>query len=331
MGRPAIVKKLVYSKRRGKKDVYARITLSFLCICMGPASYAVAWGPVAHAVIGQLAEDELRQHHAGLQNLLARWQHPGQRQQVKQALLGLEPPAPGQALRVLANWPDEKRGQPGMLPFDMQRHYLNLPHQALYNRARHCPDGVCSLETLLQQRAILADRHAPLSQRAVALAWVVHLVGDMHQPLHAGKEEDRGGNLTCVTWRGEPSEPITVEGRKTCSGGNLHAIWDSKILEVETGISHPDEAPTLAWQLAHFLPPVKASEPPLTARTEAEWRLVVERWHTETQKLILLENIYPPENYVDYRYVQRHYLTIRRQLLRAAVRLAAMLHQTLRP
>jgi hypothetical protein len=165
----------------------------------------------------------------------------------------------------------------------------------------------------------------------VALAWVVHLVGDMHQPLHAGKEEDRGGNLTCVMWRGEPSELVTVEGKKTCSGTNLHALWDSKILEAATGIIHPDEAPTLAQQLRPFLPPVIASEPLLTAPTEAEWRAVVEHWHTETQRLILLEDIYPPAHNVDHHYIHRHYPTIRRQLLRAAVRLAAMLHHTLRP
>ena len=80
----------------------------------------------------------------------------------------------------------------------------------------------------------------------VALAWVAHLVGDMHQPLHAGQLEDRGGNLTCVAWMGEPSQRIVSDGKVTCSGANLHAVWDTKLLEAATGFMQPDDAPVLA-------------------------------------------------------------------------------------
>src|SRR5262249_42319481 len=158
----------------------------------------------AHAVIGQLAEDALT-NETQLLTLLRRFRDPTQYRQVTEALLGTEPPVPGQALQILANWPDVHKREPGMLPSDDQRHYINLPLTAHYNRTQYCADGVCSIEPLLAQRAILANRQAPLPQRAVALAWVAHLVGDMHQPLHAGKAEDRGGNLTCVAWMGEPS------------------------------------------------------------------------------------------------------------------------------
>jgi hypothetical protein len=311
--------------------VAIRIVLSCLFIWLHLASLAVAWGPVAHAVIGQLAEDALLEHDVGLQALLSSLQAPAQRQPVTTALLGKEPPAPGQALRFFANWPDVQKRQPGMLPDDDRRHYVNLPHEARYNRRQHCPDGACSLETLLEQRAILADRRAALPRRAVALAWVVHLVGDMHQPLHAGKGEDRGGNLTCVTWMGQPSSLVFNEGHAHCSGANLHTVWDRDIIEAVTRFTHPDEAPAFARQLRPFLPGVQAMEPPLTARTEAQWRSVVERWHTETQALIVHNEIYPRHGHVDAAYGQRHYPTVRRQVLRAAIRLAAMLHLTLQP
>jgi hypothetical protein len=302
-----------------------------LCLLGSGVSWVRAWGPVAHAVIGELVENDLLKQDTGLRTLLTQFQQPGQRQQVRQALLGMELPASGQALRLLANWPDVQRGEPGMLPFDGQRHYINLPHHAVYNRAQHCPDGVCSVETLLQQRTILADRHAPLPQRAVALAWVTHLVGDMHQPLHAGKADDRGGNLTCTAWMGEPSRLIDIDGKKSCSGANLHAVWDSKILEAVTGVSHPDNVTALTRGLARLLPPVQAAEPPLTVRTAAEWRTVVERWHAETQALILQMDIYPSGKIISDCYIQQHYRTIRLQVLRAAVRLAALLHHTLKP
>jgi hypothetical protein len=311
--------------------VEIRTVLGCLLIWLSTASLAVAWGPVAHAVIGQLAEDDLLAHAVGLKILLVSLRAPAQRQQVTTALLGMEPPAPGQALRFFANWPDVQKRQPGMLSHDDRRHYVNLPHEAHYNRRQHCPDGVCSLETLLEQRAILADRRAALLQRAIALAWVAHLVGDIHQPLHAGKEADRGGNLTCVTWMGQPSYLVPNDDHPHCSGANLHAVWDSSIIEVVTRFTHPDEALALARQLRPFLPSVQATESPLTARTEAQWRTVVERWHTETQALILHDEIYPHDGQIDEAYCQRHYPTVRRQLLRAAVRLAAMLHLTLQP
>jgi hypothetical protein len=315
----------------GRGKVYARIVLSCMIIWLGTGSPATAWGPVAHAVIGQLTENDLLKDDPGLRTLLTRFREPTQRRQVRKALLQMDPPASGKMLWFFANWPDVQKRQPGMLPYDGLRHFVNLPHQALYNRLRHCRGGVCSIETLLQQRAMLADRQAPLSRRAVALAWVTHLVGDIHQPLHAGKAKDRGGNLTCVTWKGQPSKLVTIGDRPQCSGENLHAVWDSKIIQEVTGLISPNDAPAYARKLRRFLMLVQAAEPSLTARTEAEWRAVVERWHTETQALILLDDIYPRRNAISRSYIRSHYRTIRLQLLRAAVRLAAMLHRTLNP
>ena len=308
--------------------VLAGLALWMLILLATPMSSA-AWGALAHAVIGHLAENQLLRDDAGLKALLRQFRQPTQRHKVKRALLGLAPPAPGRALRVLANWPDVNKRRDGMLPYDGLRHFVNLPHRARYRRARYCPDGVCSIETLLQQRAILGDRRRALSTRAVALAWVVHLVGDIHQPLHAGKAADRGGNLTCFTWQQQPSTLITVAGKKQCSGANLHAMWDSEIIRQVTGFDHPGDAADYARQLRRFVSAVRTEMLPLNASTPAEWRTTVERWHGETQALILSHDIYPRGKIIDQAYVQAHYPTLRLQLLRAAVRLAAMLQQTL--
>ena len=308
----------------------ARVVMSGMIIVsawLTSTPQTMAWGPVGHAVIGELAEVYVLQQDPGLQRLLARFRDSPQ--QVGQAFLHTDLPSSGEALRLLANWPDIHKREPGMLPHDTQRHYVNLPHNVLYDRSRHCPEGLCSIETLLEQRAILADPHAPMSQRAGALAWVTHLMGDIHQPLHAGKAEDRGGNLFCVAWMGEPSKLVNINGEKRCSGANLHALWDGDIIDVITGFTHPNEAAAYARQLQPYLQLVQASEPPLTAQSSAEWRAVVERWHTETQALILLDDIYPSGHSVGRGYAQRHYDTIRLQLLRAAVRLAALLRLTL--
>jgi hypothetical protein len=218
-----------------------------------------------------------------------------------------------------------------MVPADEQRHYINLPFTARYNRSQHCPDGLCSIETLLEQRAILANRRAALAQRAVALAWVAHLVGDMHQPLHAGKAEDRGGNLTCVAWMGEPSRLVVTNGKTGCTGANLHVVWDITLIEAATGFTHLDDLHAFTQQLRPQWQRVRAAEPPMTARTPAEWRAVVERWQHETQALIVRESLYPPDGNVGPDYIQRHYPTVRRQLLRAAARLTGLLRHSLQP
>jgi hypothetical protein len=103
------------------------------------------------------------------------------------------------------------------------------------------------------------------------------------------------------------------------------------MLEAVTGVSHPDNIAALSRGFARLLPPIQDAEPALRARSEAEWRTVVERWHSETQALILQTGIYPPDNNINERYVQQHYRTLRRQVLRAAVRLAALLQRSLNP
>ncbi|GIX46892.1 MAG: endonuclease [Candidatus Tectimicrobiota bacterium] len=292
---------------------------------------ALAWGPLAHAVIGELAEAYLLRDDPGLQRLLAEMRHPAQREAVRAALLGTHPPGPGKALRTLALWPDWHRGAPGMLPFDSQRHYVNLPAGARYDRARHCPQDLCLVETLLAERARLADPQQPLPRRIVALAWVTHLLGDLHQPLHTGRAADRGGTLTCVTWLGQPSRLVRRDGDLACSGADLHAVWDSLLLEAVTGERRPQAAPDLARALRPLLAPVQAAEPPLAAGTEAQWRALIVRWLSETHALLELQDIYPAGNLIDDCYIRSHYRTLRQQLLKAAVRLAAVLQATLNP
>src|SRR5262249_49009650 len=144
--------------------------LSCLVLWLSHTTSALGWGAVAHAVIGQLGEDELLAHNATRRTLLMHFRDPTQYQHVHEALLGMDLPSPGNSLRALANWPDWYKRQPGMLPADEQRHYINLPFTARYNRVQHCPDGLCPIQTLLAQRAILADRRTALPPRPLALA-----------------------------------------------------------------------------------------------------------------------------------------------------------------
>ena len=120
----------------------------------------------------------------------------------------------GLTLREVAVWADSIRpARPETGPF----HYINVPVDSTFTDwRRYCPPTGCILEALERYRALLADRSKPRAERSEALKWVVHLVGDLHQPLHVGERGDRGGNDVPVLW----------EGFRT----NLHSVWDGRIL-----------------------------------------------------------------------------------------------------
>jgi len=86
-----------------------------------------------------------------------------------------------------------------------------------YVATRDCPNGACVVAKIEQFERVLADRQASERERLEALKYLVHFIGDMHQPLHASNNHDRGGNDVTVTF----------VGRQT----NLHAVWDSGIIE----------------------------------------------------------------------------------------------------
>ena len=85
-----------------------------------------------------------------------------------------------------------------------------------YDAHRDCPDDNCVVAKIDQFAKLLADRSALPTQRLEALKFVVHFVGDLHQPFHVADNHDRGGNEIVVTFN----------GRKA----NLHAIWDTALL-----------------------------------------------------------------------------------------------------
>ena len=116
-------------------------------------------------------------------------------------------------------WPDHQgRKIPDMNPF----HYVNLPENATaYDFSRDCPEGNCVVQAIFWYQRAMVNKEAPLNVRRIALRYVIHLIGDVHQPLHAGYRKDKGGN----------DIPVIFQGRKM----NLHQLWDSGVLESEGG------------------------------------------------------------------------------------------------
>lgn len=231
----------------------------------------LAWGPEGHQVIANLAEQQLT---------------PAARKEVGR-LLALEP---GATLASLANWADEYRSAE-----TAAWHYVNFPPNAcVYDAPRDCPDGACVVGAIAQQTAILQADTSDV-RRLSALKYLVHLVGDVHQPLHAGYRDDRGGN--------------TYQLQAFMRGSNLHAFWDSGLIYA----LHEDVA-TLTARLSRQLPSV--ADTMWTAAQAAQ----------ESCRIVSTPGFYPARR-VGVDYIKRFTPVVEQRLLRAASRLAGLLNR----
>jgi hypothetical protein len=96
-------------------------------------------------------------------------------------------------------------------------HYIDIPIDKPHrDMARDCPKGDCVIRKIEDFEAVLRDANAPPTQRREALMFVIHFIGDMHQPLHSSDDSDKGGN----------DKHVVFNGRNM----NLHSLWDGGLL-----------------------------------------------------------------------------------------------------
>jgi hypothetical protein len=121
----------------------------------------------------------------------------------------------GGTIDSVASWADDYRhDHPETGPW----HYIDIPlADSKIDLARECPNGNCVVVKTQEFLAVLRDTGADPAKRAEALRFVIHFVGDMHQPLHDEDDGDKGGNTRHVIFDGRPD--------------NLHWIWDTGLLE----------------------------------------------------------------------------------------------------
>jgi hypothetical protein len=245
---------------------------------------AYAWGPLGHRLVARLAEDGLSpQARTGIDRLLKGEADP--------------------SLAGIANWADELRANdPGLGKRSARWHYVNIGDPGCaFDAARDCPNGDCVVVALEALSRILADASRSDAERLQALKFVVHLAGDVHQPLHAGNAQDRGGNDFQVNWRGK--------------GSNLHSLWDSGMLNAQ----RLDED---AWLARLQALPAPAPVSPLPA---AAPRL----WAERSCRIVAAPGFYPRGHVIDDAYVAAHLPTAEAQLRLAGANLAAMLDTAL--
>jgi hypothetical protein len=127
-----------------------------------------------------------------------------------------------------STWADDERT---VRPETAGWHFVDIPRGApTGDIAPYCPPSTgCVTSAIADELAVLRKTDASAQERADALRFLVHFVGDLHQPLHATTNDDRGGNCVPVTFFGTvPTKPnpLTEDYRP-----NLHGIWDTDILE----------------------------------------------------------------------------------------------------
>ena len=127
------------------------------------------------------------------------------------------------ALADAATWADDVRGEQKNGPW----HYIDIPRGSRRGLLEpFCGKGGCITRAITEQLAILEDQHAASGKRADALRYVIHFLGDLHQPLHTITNADEGGNCVPVKYLRRK-----VHERNHSFSPNLHNIWDGAIPE----------------------------------------------------------------------------------------------------
>lgn len=269
--------------------ILAAITL---LACTLWSAGALAWGAQGHRITGAAAE----------QMLSAR-----ARIVVGQLLNG-------GGLADAATWMDEERRTLG--PKVGKWHYDNIP--VCGSPVARCDKGDCLTERLPSLFYVLRDKGASHEKRSEALKMIVHMVADIHQPLHAADNDDRGGN--------------SVEFQVGPRGGlrSLHEIWDVDLVKANVRGQSEDR------YVAQLLAQVKAQGGP------GNWAGgTVSQWAAESNR-IARQVAYGPlmpdrcgmvrgGGPLDDAYISRGREAVQVQLMKASVRIAAVLNTALDP
>lgn len=204
----------------------------------------------------------------------------------------------GKSIVYWANWPDNA-GHTEEYKHTKTWHYRNVDAGVDYDAAPREPAGDVTT-AIRSQYAILADPNASKEDKKLALIFLVHFTGDIHQPMHTGHLSDRGGN----GWK------VKYFNRDT----NLHSIWDSSLVESAHNWTYTE------WQ------------DQIDRATDAQEDAIIavmdpDDWCRETveyAKAIYLTT--PQDSNISYDYIAAWSPVIEDQLLKGGLRLAHMIN-----
>jgi len=247
-----------------------KIVVFLFLMCALP-SFNYAWGGKGHKIVAIIAKNCLD----------------------KQVLDSIQKYLGVMSFEDASVWMDEVRGEQA---YDYLKpwHYVNVEKDKTYVKTKD-PEVVNEIEIAI---STLKEKGVRDKDRInFALKVIFHLIGDIHQPLHCGYAEDKGGNKIEVQYMGKAS--------------NLHKVWDSEIIE-DAGITLND-----CLKLANTL---SANEKKKMQTNH------VEVWMNEAREL--LPEVYNFETKIKQDYIDKNKPVIEKQLVRAGIRLAMVLNET---
>ena len=233
------------------------------------------WGQTGHRVVGKIADDYLS----------------GKAKREIKRLLNRK------SLAFVSTFADEIKADKRYNEF-YTWHYINMSLDENYEDSEKNPEGDL-VSGINYCKKIISDNQASDDDKAFYLKLLIHLIGDLHQPMHIGLKEDRGGNDFKVQWHYEDS--------------NLHRVWDSDMIE-KFDMSYVELA-----ENADVLS--KAQVKAIQKGSVIDW---VNETHELTRKIY--DSAEPEEN-LRYRYSYHHFKTVRSQLQIAGIRLAKVLNE----
>ena len=236
------------------------------------ATQLFGWGQTGHRIIGKIAENHLS------------------RQAKKRLTVLLD----GQSLALVANFMDEIKSEPkydSLGPW----HYCTIPEILQYHGAPKEGDVIQAINTYID---LLKKGRLSKEEEVFSMKCLIHLMGDIHQPLHAGKGDDRGGNDVKVTYFGDNT--------------NLHSVWDSGIIDGQK-LSYTE--------YAQWIDNATVSQMDLWKKDG----LMV--WVSES--IAMRSQVYnlPENKRIGYRYDYDNISLLNERLLMAGIRLAALLDE----
>lgn len=251
--------------------------LSLLLFLITQISFAndMVWSKTGHRVVGDVAQEHLnRKAKKAIKDLLG-----------------------GQTLAEVSTFGDEIKADTSFRSFSAL-HYVNFPSDKKYGDepVSEYGDLITGINTCI---AIVKDTKSSRSDKVFYLKFLVHLIGDLHQPMHVGRLEDKGGNDIQVQWFGR--------------GSNLHRVWDSNMID-DYGMSFTE--------LSDNLPQLTKQE--VSVLQEGN----VLDWVEESQDIAnqLYKSVEVGEK-IGYQYSYKWWSTVEVQLQKGGVRLAAVLNQ----
>tara|TARA_R110002096_G_scaffold27330_2_gene83710 strand:- start:17637 stop:18419 length:783 start_codon:yes stop_codon:yes gene_type:complete len=232
------------------------------------------WGATGHRVVGEIANNYLN----------------GKTKRAIKKLLKRE------SLAFTSTFADDIKSDKRYNEF-YTWHYINMPMDSNYEDSKKNPEGdlVTGINYCIK---IIKDDKSTDDDKAFYLKLLIHFIGDLHQPMHVGLEEDRGGNDFKVQWFYKDT--------------NLHRVWDSEMIE-DYNMSYSEIA-----ENADFL--TKTQIKHIQKGSIIDW---VNETHALTRQVY--ENVKPDEN-LRYRYSYDNFKTVRSQLQLAGIRLAKVLN-----